>query len=337
MKYQTYKLSMEKYYKTAKRQGFKLDRGQTGMHKLMRTLYDVYRDEMTRSPDVHTHLEEFWWLHSGRFMYYPESLELARSMLRATGTIQDEAAFYERDEAFILNFPAGFKLGGADAAGVLVTVCRHDTRPALYMDAGCKWLGLPTVDPDDYRAQLANAGAYSISINYTEAAGARKIVGRIAVDASWLAQVTRISTTGEYAQFLGPHISSDWKERYHDEKSLAVELDLTRVVLNFLLYKKAMPHRIRDGLPGVNRKEVESALVMDRSHKIIGHPAADPGMARTGLTRAPHYRAWHFRQLRDARYYKGEHEGKPPGSRVVMVTDTFIGAATPKTVESNEA
>lgn len=36
---------------------------------------------------------------------------------------------------------------------------------------------------------------------------------------------------------------------------------------------------------------------------------------REGESPSAHYRLWHFRQLRDERYYQGKHQNRPVGSR----------------------
>ena len=45
----------------------------------------------------------------------------------------------------------------------------------------------------------------------------------------------------------------------------------------------------------------------------------------TGRRQGAHYRRWHFRTLKHERYYQsGEWAGKPIGSRVVFVRDSFV-------------
>ena len=45
----------------------------------------------------------------------------------------------------------------------------------------------------------------------------------------------------------------------------------------------------------------------------------------TGRKQGSHYRRWHFRTLKHERYYQsGEWAGKPNGSRVVFVRDSFV-------------
>ena len=39
-----------------------------------------------------------------------------------------------------------------------------------------------------------------------------------------------------------------------------------------------------------------------------------------------HYRRWHFRQLRNERYYRGEYANLPRGSRIVFVNEASVNA-----------
>ena len=46
-----------------------------------------------------------------------------------------------------------------------------------------------------------------------------------------------------------------------------------------------------------------------------------------------HYRSMHFRVLQHERFYQGEHELKPRGSRWIQVSDSVVkGKSTPHTL-----
>lgn len=355
MKYKTYRLNMERCFKACREAGFKADKGERGLQQAMRYLsrlagqaaFKLFIDHKDRrfmlsrcgeqalqGLDYQIQSEEHWWLTSGRLMYYPESLELARSMLRASSTIADAAAFYAGDEVFMLNLPDGLTLAGGPAVGILVAVCQQAAKPDHHILNYSRWLGLEGVEIAENGPER---GAYSIAINYQHPDDHPQVYQRCVLDAPWLAPILRCKTSQDYADFMNANSEFDRKTAAPlNAGDLAYQFQTVRLVLNFLLYKKAMPHRIRDGLPGLTRKEVETAHTMKRTHLIVGMPEAPPRASTvTALTRTPHYRSWHFRQLKDPRYYRGEYEGDPIGSRVVMVSDTYIGKASPKTVEEN--
>ncbi|AYG48198.1 hypothetical protein DV532_28435 (plasmid) [Pseudomonas sp. Leaf58] len=61
-------------------------------------------------------------------------------------------------------------------------------------------------------------------------------------------------------------------------------------------------------------------------------PLANSESVRHDAGRTAHYRAWHFRQLRDERYYRGEYAHHAPGTRYIFVESALVGVdAAPNT------
>lgn len=330
MKYQLYRTNLERQSKIAREHGAVKSKGEQAIQDTMRMLFKRV-PQMTKTMDFIIQAEEFWWLKSGRVMFYPETLALTQSMMRAKVSVGTEAAFYDGNEVFMLNFPTGFELGGAKASGALVSVARHEDRGEAFIHDFAKWSGLP---PVEIHHDWEGRGIYTISVNYQHPADPIYAYSRFVLNSNWLPELAQITEVAGFESYMQAHNEFSYSRMYElDRVDSAYQFDLIRVILNFLLYKKAMPHRIRDGLPGVSRKEVETPTVLNRTHKVIGLPDMGPREVRG--ERTPHYRSWHFRQLKDPRFYKGEHEGKPIGSRVIMVADTYIGKASPKTVEAN--
>jgi hypothetical protein len=94
------------------------------------------------------------------------------------------------------------------------------------------------------------------------------------------------------------------------------------LVGNLWIYLQAVDGALQPGLPGkVQDGEVPSLgrgvyyTLVDR----LTPPGAPKGVGE-------HYRSWHFRQLTDERYYRGEHDGEPRGSRWVFVREALVGA-----------
>lgn len=87
--------------------------------------------------------------------------------------------------------------------------------------------------------------------------------------------------------------------------------------------------RLRLGFPTITQPK----LVGRRPGQVLSPITltnALPSFA-SGVAPAGHFRTWHFRQLRDVMYYRGEYEHLPMGSRYTFVTEALVGDLTANT------
>lgn len=325
MKYSTYPLSLETTARKARKARVvpKNLSGKALIGQSARFLYEM-APQMLHAMDFLVHSEEWHWLNSEKLVYYPGSLDVAQSLMSASFSARDEAAFFSGFESFILAFPAGVQFAGKPALGCLITICIHKERQMKFLTKFGKVIGIEKMTING--RQVGGEG-YTISINYPDHAVKMGIV-RMCLSSDMLAGVLACQSVEEHVEHMAKINEFQYKGNITlSDIDHAYQYELTRFVLRFLMYKKALPERIMDGLPGVGRKEVETPHAMNRTHKIINAPKANKDSP------AAHYRSWHFRQLSHERYYKGEYESWSPGSRVIFVSDSYVGQkVTPMTV-----
>ena len=125
--------------------------------------------------------------------------------------------------------------------------------------------------------------------------------------------------------------SGDKKARRFAEKHfeflMAEGLKIVRLVASVLIYIKALGDEVlHRGVP--NKKENRAGLLEKTSPTKSNNPkkfTLKGPRGYTGRKQGSNYRRWHFRTLKHERYYQtGEWAGKPIGSRVVFVRDSFV-------------
>ena len=128
-------------------------------------------------------------------------------------------------------------------------------------------------------------------------------------------------------EFLGlNHVSSKPLER----RAVKMDGDVTvivKLVASVMVYINALGDEVlHKGVPfkKENAKFLRKALnPTDKKEPNLFTLRGPKGY--TGRKQGSHYRRWHFRTLKHERYYQtGEWAGKPIGSRVVFVRDSFV-------------
>jgi len=113
----------------------------------------------------------------------------------------------------------------------------------------------------------------------------------------------------------------------HSEFLIPEGLKIVRLVASVLIYIKALGDEVlHRGVP--NKKNNRAGLLEKTSPTKSNNPKTftlKGPKGYTGRKQGSHYRRWHFRTLKHERYYQtAEWAGKPVGSRVVFVRDSFV-------------
>ena len=100
-----------------------------------------------------------------------------------------------------------------------------------------------------------------------------------------------------------------------------------KLVFSLMIYINALGDEVlHKGVP--NKKDNKNRLIEKASSTEKSSPrrfTLKGPKGYTGRKQGAHYRRWHFRTLKHERYYQsGEWAGKPIGSRVVFVRDSFV-------------
>jgi hypothetical protein len=279
--------------------------------------------------------QEGAWIRDGRPTYFIESIDLAERLIRAQVSMERLVA-PENPVTFAVAIPQGWQHKGVKMESVLVTI--STPRAALEMrqddllhrwgtqyriglgeglaDAGVavsmSFLAIDQVDPDGNPLPKGSPQVYLNTTlspqKLTELLSARTFDDQRALTTMAGGQV------GLYAL---------------NDAELALQGALSRLVGNLWVYLQAVEGALQPGLPGKVQDGETPSFGPGRYFSLkdrLSAPAQERGVEE-------HYRSWHFRQLMDQRYYRGEHAGKPQGSRWVFVNEAIVGGAVePSTV-----
>ena len=205
-------------------------------------------------------------------------------------------------ETFTVAFP--HTLG---RPGVLVNVSTLETFNAR----------IKAIDPD-IDGKSESTDKYSVNLSFS--LGRDKNTGfqtmcRLNLPLSYLNQVIKSETVEEFASLVPIDSKLGVSDLTLEEKRL--QFSQLRFVVKFLTYRAAAPERIRFGLPHL---EKPSRFIASASRSgLFSVPEPSGALSE-------HYRRAHLRQLRDQRFYQGEHAKLPVGSRVVFVKDSIVNS-----------
>ena len=325
-------MNIEKCFNMLRKSGVhginKKDRGMKGMQAAMNKIY-------TRAPEIIStmepsfHADEYYWATKSKKVYFPASEELVKNLIAGSFNIQDPVALMGGEsESFILMLPKGMEIGGRKVgSGLLVTMMPIKQRAESMFPELFQWIGIPTPEIVVPGGLVTD---FSIAINYQEDIDT---IGysRLIMPSSDFSTVIAMKSADEFIEYYEKTNQCPNLDGYMplDREGYVYQFELFKLVCGFLVYRRCMADRFTEGLPAeFNKFESTSACMPEYKAAVFTGP--------DGYSHGPksaHYRSWHFRQLMDERYYKGVHAAEKPGSRVVFVRDSYVGAEVePETV-----
>jgi hypothetical protein len=98
-----------------------------------------------------------------------------------------------------------------------------------------------------------------------------------------------------------------------------------KALASLVVYMSLDDNKLQEGLPSKFTKDKYNLhkKTLDSSPYLL---KSTPSIERGFSAKGAHYRQSHFRNLRDERFYRGEHEGKEVGSRWVAVSDSLVNS-----------
>jgi hypothetical protein len=266
------------------------------------------------------HAEEYYWLKNGKHAYFFDSSATARALIDSSFVINDLGAACENGETFMLCLPDDLTLGNQKVtSGALVVIGKHIDRADFVINSYAKWIDKGKLQCNmDMGEDPEHLGLY---ICYQEHYGSCEYM-RMAMPISNVNKCLSFDSADEYNAYMKKTNAFNYFAGIHlDAPEMSFQFDLVRLVGALLLYKKAMPERLKQGLPfSFKEQHFDSRYIKSHKPVVLHSPAA----SAQGANMSVHYRSWHFRQLMDKRFYQREHAAKPIGSRIVFVRDSIV-------------
>ncbi len=274
-----------------------------------------------QSVDFFVFAEELYWDKSGRRAIFPESADMVRRLIDAHFDYSRHAIFAPPFESFILAMPAGIVIEGVELPSCLVTYGSFAGFAENYRMGLCAHLQIPR--PEVRLEPGVSAGALYISIAYRDALNPDCVVQLGITSDQW----PQILLTPSYSQYQGmvrdyevpegaPPLSASTRE------DSIIQFNLVRLIAAMSIYHSATDgQHLHPGLPGKAARPKMLGSPEDLPRQIHHLWASDAMRTASDHTGELRYHRMHFRNLRDERYYRGEHRRLARGSRWVMVSD----------------
>lgn len=237
------------------------------------------------------------WLENEKNSYFFDTVQVFDGISRSTASFKYSAGIF-KPETFIINFPYGSTFDGEKLVSAMVTITNPKAK------AGDDLNSAPL-------AQHSLKTAITVRLN-------SPLDGMLIRSTQHLQEAEATLNSKKYKQLGIPIIGGGLS---NNEECLL--LATMKTVFKFLLFKQTLPDRIEDRFP--NHHITRGMKNTNPRPKVITSPISDDSATA-------HYRSWHFRQLRDARFYRGKHSNKLVGSRIVFISDSYVnGEISPHT------
>lgn len=323
MRYQVYLTNTREAIKGMRMSGLKLSKKDPLEKQLqifdMTMLHGAKRagqsfPELAASIAGRTLLQERIWMTSERTTLFLESADLVDSLMKARFSFDDLPVPAE-PFTFSIAVPQGCRNQGVDQYPVLVTVgaCRELEQEQFTM-AGKIW-GMDGVHADRNGSRLA------VMIAQRAPTSPRPDLGHAYLSSYYTGDgLEAVVRTGaqDHDEIVTSH--TDLLNLTTDEMENKMLAASVRLALATWVYWSTCPENVNTGTPPASFQDGDAPLLGRFKALQMSAPRMAAGEREVG----EHHRRWHFRQLRDERYYQGEHANKPRGSRWVLIPETYV-------------
>lgn len=300
----------------------------------------VTKGEYTANLDLEVLAMELHWHTSKKRLYFFEDLRTAQIIQAGKCDLHDFDNVKWPKGPFLINPPKGLKTPLGDQLPPAIAL--FETFSGIYEKAflpfntmRTKRLGIPS-DLADVRKSFPESdqpclALYFNSGNVTldELGDVRQILKKPIAHVKLIFPLEKLSAivqaeTSEEAEQIIKTVHGAWNP---DTADVQMQSGLLKLIINTMLYRQAEDSLIRDGLPRTAFGGISKTMGVPKPSTI--------SLPKEYLSTGVHLRRLHMRQLRDDRFYKGEHADKPKGSRVVLVKPALVGGrgTNPKTAD----
>lgn len=296
-----------------------------GKERKSATDVNVMRKILSFQPDLVQTLdflilsEEYFWDRQGSHVLFPQSDAVLTNLLKAN-YVMTEQGFSLPFDSFVLAMPHGYQFEGVALPSFMVSMLPYQTAQEYSIFPYCDHLKIPR--PGTVAHGDSPDNARCITLSYRDANNSM-MYSRVLQTEDKLPSILAAKNTQEFRAAVGEY-SHTKGIIASDEMDLKIQFICVKLVAAIGVYNLATEgQRLVDGFPG----NIAPKMMGSRNERPL-KPFTIKNASEVTRERElidPHYRTWHFRQLRDERYYRGQYAEQPVGSRYSFVTDTLVG------------
>ncbi|AXH60228.1 hypothetical protein [Pseudomonas amygdali] len=292
----------------------------------------VLADFVRRNPELqndHTFYimaEELHLKKLGSQVIFPESSQVLDNLLKARFSLESSQGFDLPFPAFILAPPRGYAYAGTAIPSLLVTWVAGDQ----FKNEVLKPF-LEHIKVDEKKVGFSELPVEGVlTLVYPDSTGERS---RTIIYGQNIAALLSAKTPKDYVNAM---ISEGLITSESDisDSDRDIQFYCLRLIAALGVYHVATRGtKLKPGFPGAQAPKMEGRRPEQQVSPITLINSSPPSdRTERDHETSPHYRSWHFRQLRDGRYYRGEFEKYSPGTRYIFVESALVKSdATPNT------
>lgn len=306
-------------------------KGDSDTDILLRLFYvDPY---FVQSMDFFIMAEEHFWPREGNHTIFPENTAVLENLFKAKFSIEKTGAFDLPFNSFILSLPMGYKVDGYPIPSCMVTWVNYQDSYDYTVLPFCDYLGIPR--PSGMKHQVSDPDERCLVISYKDHTHPDSYCRIMALE-SYLPRILKAQSTQEFLEIMGTYKNSTLLGVIKpDDLDLNIQFRLFKLIAAIGVYNTATEgKKLTDGFPQSLSAKVsgKASDVKYANSTLSNFTMLKDGGGGSKSSPEFHVRGWHFRELRDERYYRGEHKDKPIGSRIILIPATTVGGeVTPHT------
>ncbi|WP_415906932.1 hypothetical protein ACMXYX_17845 (plasmid) [Neptuniibacter sp. QD72_48] len=281
--------------------------------------------------------EEHRWKRHKRPIIFPANEELLKKLITAKFDMSEMDAFDPPMHSFMLAMPKGFMVEGVEMTGLLVNWFPYRSEEEEIYKPFTEHYGHELgVDINHPEKAVDKAWCLSIMqldrLNTKVKKDATQPMGidqpktiRTMITTNYLKSIMQAENLADFGERLQQADRQTYSFMQLDKTDMTMQFYAFKIITALFAYNSATDGKyLKSGLPS---RQLPTMLGNYDGQKMRQFTLSGSSAMLSSASRGEHYRSWHFRNLRDERYYKGEHANKPRGSRWVFVSDSLVGGS----------
>ena len=261
-------------------------------------------------------LEEFFWESGEKNVVFPENQAVLDNLMKARFKMDSAEGFSLPHDSFVVPIPSGYRHDGVLMPTIMVSQLDGSAELKRIYDGFVSHYKLKLDADFEYESER------TISITYPFKAS-EGVYARSMMRVSDIPHLLSADDVNDFKRIMLELKLDDPSEGLSDQEAKTQFLIL-RLVAALGVYNAATEgKRLVKGFPGAS----EPKMVGFYDKKSMTPQTIEnstPLVSEKDRNVSPHYRSWFFRQLRSPRYYQGEYENTPLGSRYTFVSETMV-------------
>ena len=270
-------------------------------------------------------IEHFWATSGHKKTIFIEDSDFIQKLMNSKIDLNASSRFELPFESFQLAFPKGLMVNGRKMRSMIVSSIPNEERQERYYDPFHEYHGIDT----KLLVQDTQPGENCITFLVGDSEDEGEILFFNAI-ASDMMHVLERNDPDDLSLPEGSVYDLSSATKTKDATNF--KFDCLKLLFALSVFHSATDGEyLREGLPfdEVNFKKVIDGK-FDKQIKPLSLKSPQNRTERTA-----HHRSFHFRNLRNEKYYQNEYAKMSPGSRWVFVKDTVVGEIEAFTQESD--